>query len=102
MDENQFLDKFKEKFGTKKEQNETGGAEEIQNENDLKKENNINNVETNNNNDKNRNIEGGRVSKLFLRNMYKSQLADIKEEIKKEKIIDNKKNKKNKKIKMIV
>jgi hypothetical protein len=28
MDENQFLDKFKEKFGTKKEQNETGDAED--------------------------------------------------------------------------
>ena len=97
MDENQFLDKFKEKFGTKKEQNETGDAEEIQNENDLKKENNMNNVETNNNNDNNRNMEGGRVSKLFLRNMYKSQLADIKEEIKKEKIIENKNKQKKQK-----
>ena len=60
MNEEIFIDKFKEKFGSKKKENEEMKEE--------KKEN-----------DTNKNMEGGRVSKLFLRNMYKNTLSDIKE-----------------------
>ena len=78
MNEEIFIDKFKEKFGSKKKENEEMKEE--------KKENDIN-----------KNMEGGRVSKLFLRNMYKNTLSDIKEEkTKNEKEKNNNYNKKEK------
>ena len=93
MDGNEFLDKFKEKFISKKEQNEVINDEKK--ENDINKENpnNNNNSVNINNNDNNRNMEGGRVSKLFLRNMYKNQLSNIREEIEKENKIKKKQKK---------
>ena len=90
MDGNDFLDKFKEKFISKKEQNEIINDEKKENNENLNKNNNLVNI---NNNDNNRNMEGGRVSKLFLRNMYKNQLSNIKEEIQKENKIKQQKKK---------
>jgi hypothetical protein len=62
MDGNDFLDKFKEKFISKKEQNEIINDEKKENNENLNKNNNLVNI---NNNDNNRNMEGGRVSKLY-------------------------------------
>ena len=90
MDGNDFLDKFKEKFISKKEQNEIINDEKKENNENLNKNNNLVNI---NNNDNNRNMEGGRVSKLFLRNMYKNQLSNIKEEIQKDNKIKQQKKK---------
>ena len=54
MDGNDFLDKFKEKFISKKEQNEIINDEKKENNENLNKNNNLVNI---NNNDNNRNME---------------------------------------------